>query len=88
MRFFNTRRKLQNIEEALQIIDINQRNFARTYNGTVRLVDETLKKLSEFSAEKRKYEGMTFKAENFFAKPEYGEDWKAEEAELNKKDKK
>lgn len=79
MIFFNTRRKLKELERAVELIATNQASFSKTFIGSVKYVD---------AAQMRKYAGMTFKAEEFFAKPDYGTDWSEEEKKLNKNRKK
>lgn len=85
MIFFNTRRKLKELERAIELVAINQSHFSRTFIGAVEYVDAAQKKLDEYDAQMRKFSGMTFKAEEFFAEPDYGSDWSEEEKKLNEK---
>lgn len=84
MVFFKTRHELKELRRNIELLNINVRSFAQTHNGTVNLVNEVTKLMYEHSAEIRKNTSSTFKLEDL--KPEYGKDWKSEEAKLNKKE--
>lgn len=84
MIFFKTRHELKQLRSEIHLLNINVNSFAQTHNGTLGLVDEVTRLMHEHSAEVRKNTSSTFKLSAM--KPEYGNDWKDEEAKLNKKE--
>lgn len=83
MILFKTRNELKQLREQIQILERNLDRFFNTYNGTVKLVDEVTKLMHQHSAEVRENTSNTFKLEDL--KPDYGDNWDAETAKLNKK---
>lgn len=87
MTLFRTRREVRELRQLVEVMNVNMKNFSRTYNGSVRLVDEALKSMDENSALRRQQEGSTARPKDFTftLTPEYGENWEEHESKLNKK---
>lgn len=87
MTFFRTRREVRELRQLVEVMNVNMKSFSRTYNGSVRLVDEVLKTMDENSALRRQQEGSVARPKDFTFTliPEYGENWEEQESKLNKK---